>query len=133
MSDAVNHPKHYSHPSGIEAIDIVEQLGFTLGNAVKYLWRVGRKGDAVEDLKKARWYLERLVNESTTPEPDWPSFQLGCLIGRVIATDPYSVCGRALKVLEEHLTNGTEETTGAWLLACEGMIEVVDDAIEEIA
>lgn len=58
--DAVNHPKHYNvHPSGIECIDIIENLSFCLGNAVKYLWRAGEKGPALEDLKKALWYVQR--------------------------------------------------------------------------
>lgn len=57
--DAVNHPKHYnSHPSGIECIDVVRHFCFNIGNAIKYLWRAGLKGDAIEDLKKARWYID---------------------------------------------------------------------------
>ena len=60
--DPVNHPSHYnSHPSGIECIQITEHMGFTLGNAVKYIWRADLKGDAIEDLKKARWYLDREI------------------------------------------------------------------------
>lgn len=56
----VDHPPHYTqHPSGIECIQITEHMGFNLGNAVKYVWRADLKGDAVEDLKKARWYIER--------------------------------------------------------------------------
>lgn len=59
-ADPVNHPKHYtSHPSGIEAIQITEWMGFNLGNAMKYIWRADLKADAIEDLKKARWYIER--------------------------------------------------------------------------
>lgn len=62
MSDTVNHPKHYnSHPSGVECIDVVEHFPFNIGNAIKYLWRCGLKGDEVEDLKKARWYIEREI------------------------------------------------------------------------
>ena len=58
MTEAVNHPKHYnSHPSGIEAIEIARHLDFDLGNALKYVWRSGEKIDAIEDLKKAGWYL----------------------------------------------------------------------------
>jgi hypothetical protein len=58
--DAVNHPKHYtSHPSGVECITITEHMGFNLGNALKYIWRADLKADAVEDLRKARWYLDR--------------------------------------------------------------------------
>lgn len=59
--DAVNHPAHYtSHPSGVECIQITEHMGFCLGNAVKYIWRADLKhDDAVEDLEKARWYVDR--------------------------------------------------------------------------
>ena len=60
VADPVNHPAHYtSHPSGIEAIQITEHMGFCLGNAVKYIWRADLKADAIEDLKKARWYIDR--------------------------------------------------------------------------
>lgn len=71
MSDPINHPAHYtSHPSGIECITITQHMNFCIGNAVKYLWRAGSKGDAVEDLKKARWYIEceidRRIDAETT-------------------------------------------------------------------
>jgi hypothetical protein len=60
--DAVNHPKHYTnHPSGIECIQITEHMGFCLGNAVKYIWRADEKHDAIEDLRKAKWYIEREI------------------------------------------------------------------------
>lgn len=60
--DSVNHPKHYKvHPSGIECIVVTEHMGFCLGNAVKYIWRAEEKGKAVEDLKKARWYVDREI------------------------------------------------------------------------
>lgn len=60
--EAVNHPAHYTS-GGMEAIDVIESfdLGFSLGNAVKYILRAGRKGDRLEDLKKARWYIEREI------------------------------------------------------------------------
>jgi len=61
MSDRIN-PDHYrSHPSGIEAIQVTEHFNFCLGNALKYIWRAGLKGDAVEDLEKAKWYLSREI------------------------------------------------------------------------
>lgn len=61
--DTINHPPHYqAHPSGIECITIVEHMGFCLGNAIKYIWRAGEKGDAIEDLKKARWYIDREIS-----------------------------------------------------------------------
>jgi hypothetical protein len=64
--DAVNHPSHYtSHPSGVECIQITEHHNFCVGNAMKYMWRAGLKGDTsaqqLEDLKKARWYLTREI------------------------------------------------------------------------
>ena len=62
MSDPVNHPKHYNdNPSGVECITVVEHMPFNVGNAVKYLWRAGLKGSALEDLKKARWYVDREI------------------------------------------------------------------------
>jgi len=62
MSEAVNHPKHYvSHPSGIECIQITEHMGFSLGNAVKYIWRADLKNDAIEDLEKSVWYIQREI------------------------------------------------------------------------
>ena len=62
--DAVNHPKHYTnHPSGVECIQITEHMGFCLGNAVKYIWRADEKHDAIEDLRKAKWYIEREINK----------------------------------------------------------------------
>lgn len=65
--DPVNHPQHYTWlPNGIEAIDITENFNFTLGNALKYILRAGRKGDSqVEDLRKARWYLDREITRLT--------------------------------------------------------------------
>jgi hypothetical protein len=62
MTERVNHPAHYTaHPSGVECIAVVEHMNFCRGNAVKYIWRAGFKGDAVEDLEKARWYLDREI------------------------------------------------------------------------
>lgn len=58
--DPVNHPPHYTaHPSGVECIQVVEHMGFNLGNAVKYIWRADEKGQALEDLQKAEWYIRR--------------------------------------------------------------------------
>ncbi len=60
--DSVNHPPHYNgHPSGVECIQITEHMSFCRGNAMKYLWRAGEKGDEIEDLKKARWYIDREI------------------------------------------------------------------------
>ena len=69
--EKVNHPKHYnSHASGIECIEIAKHHDFCIGNAIKYIWRAGLKGDSdtdanidninqlmIQDLRKAVWYL----------------------------------------------------------------------------
>lgn len=64
-NDPVNHPAHYTgHPSGVECIQITEHMNFCRGNAVKYIWRAGEKGGPakeLEDLEKARWYLDREI------------------------------------------------------------------------
>lgn len=62
MKNSVEHPVHYtSHPSGIECITVTEHMNFCLGNAMKYIWRAGLKGDAIEDLRKARFYIDREI------------------------------------------------------------------------
>ena len=61
-NDPVNSPSHYvSHPSGVECIQVTEHMNFCLGNAVKYIWRAELKLDDIEDLEKARWYLDREI------------------------------------------------------------------------
>ena len=62
--DNVNHPKHYNF-GNYEVIDVIEdwKLDFHLGNAVKYIARAGHKGDIIEDLKKADWYIRREIDQ----------------------------------------------------------------------
>jgi hypothetical protein len=62
VKDNVNHPEHYK-TGGIETIDFIEakSLGYHLGNVVKYVTRADHKGNRLEDLKKAQWYLNRAV------------------------------------------------------------------------
>lgn len=75
--ETVDHPKHYNlHPTGIECIDVVEHMSFPIGTVVKHLWRAGLKPSApqLEDLKKARWYLNREIErleklEAATKNP----------------------------------------------------------------
>ena len=63
--DVVNHPSHYTWMSGVEAVDILEQVakesGWNVANAVKYLLRLDRKGKPEQDMKKAVWYLRREI------------------------------------------------------------------------
>jgi hypothetical protein len=66
MGDSVHHPSHYRSPGGLEAIDVIEafDLGFYLGNALKYVLRAGRKTpDPREDLRKALWFINRYIEK----------------------------------------------------------------------
>lgn len=62
MVDKINHPEHYT-AGGVETIDFIEakELNFNLGNVIKYVSRCGRKDDALEDLKKAQFYINREI------------------------------------------------------------------------
>jgi hypothetical protein len=77
MSDSVNRPAHYNSGK-FEAIEVIEDwnLGFNLGNTVKYISRAGKKDPAkhLEDLKKAAWYLAREISniERKNPSEDYP-------------------------------------------------------------
>lgn len=58
-ADLIHHPPHYAkHPSGLECIDVTRSQMFCIGNAIKYLWRSGKKNQGVEDLRKSLVYLE---------------------------------------------------------------------------
>ena len=68
--EMVNHPDHYKGENGIEAIDAIEAalgksgtVSFCLGNAIKYLMRVRKKDAFIQDLKKAKWYIDYILNQ----------------------------------------------------------------------
>jgi hypothetical protein len=63
-ADMVNNPSHYQG-QGLEAIDVIESfnLGFNIGNVIKYLLRAGKKGIYIQDLQKAQWYLNREISK----------------------------------------------------------------------
>lgn len=74
--DPVEHPEHYTS-KGVECIDWIrhaqgnyEFLGYLKGNILKYLWRYEGKGAPVQDLKKARWYLDKLIEEAELLYPE---------------------------------------------------------------
>lgn len=76
--DNVNHPKQYtSHPSGVECITITRHYCFSIGNAIKYLWRAGLKKELglsdklkeIEDLNKAIWYINDRIKQLTNELP----------------------------------------------------------------
>jgi hypothetical protein len=111
--DVVNHPPHYAdHPSMIECVDIAEHLSFNLGNALKYLWRAGKKHPEKldEDLRKALWYLERekealmIVTSHEIVQPGSESV-IRVLCRKVIEKEPETaILGRALR----HIVNTTD-------------------------
>jgi iron-sulfur cluster repair protein YtfE (RIC family) len=73
--EAVNHPQHYGGENNqYEAIKVIEawELDFCLGNTVKYISRAGKKDNIVQDLKKAKWYLERKIDQLETSNSNEP-------------------------------------------------------------
>lgn len=68
--EKINHPSHYKG-NNYEVIEIIEdfELNFNLGNVIKYILRAGKKGNKMEDLQKAYWYLGREIGETF---PDIP-------------------------------------------------------------
>jgi len=69
VRNTVSHPKHYRSlgarctecGASIECIQVAERFNFNRGNVLKYLWRAGRKRDELQDLLKARWYIDREI------------------------------------------------------------------------
>lgn len=92
MSDTVNHPAHYKG-NGLEAIDVIEAFGlgesFHLGNVAKYVLRAGRKDDALQDLRKARWYLDRKIAGMEAASAGYPDDDLAHFSLVYLAT-PYT-------------------------------------------
>lgn len=66
MNDKIN-PSYYKH-NGFEVIQLTETLPFNLGNVVKYVARAGKKGDLLEDLSKASWYLQREIERVSSAD-----------------------------------------------------------------
>jgi hypothetical protein len=88
-NDRIDHPSHYRADS-IEAIDVIEawELNFSLGNVVKYVCRAGLKSDnALEDLRKALWYLEREVDRITRIQKRSRSGEPGVTTNRLLLTE----------------------------------------------
>lgn len=111
----VDHPPHYNaHPSGIEAIDLCERLGFTRGNAIKYLWRAGKKGPALKDIKKALWYMKRGGEDVSGAALD--------LMRKVHDAEPDSILGRVLRC-------SLDAARGSWT---KGVIPTLKEEIQKL-
>ena len=98
-NDPVKHPSHYtSHPSGVEVIEIVKHENFCVGSAIKYLLRADKKGDPIENLRKARqmidFEIERREGEVARRE------------GEVTMTVPESSEADLLKAIQDRLEPG---------------------------
>lgn len=96
--DMVNKPPHYKDASGIECKEITchRKMPFSLGNAIKYLYRAGSKGDLLEDLKKAEWYLRvAYLNSEALPVE---------VVRRLseVAAVRKTEAGRALNLISRH-------------------------------
>lgn len=78
LSKNVNHPVHYQSKNGIEAIDVIEafDLDFCLGNVVKYVLRCGKKDNEIQELEKAKWYLEREIKTRKNQHISFPKGEL---------------------------------------------------------
>ena len=109
--DGVNHPAHYEDVfryRKCECIDVVEVLPFCLGCCIKYIWRAGCKGgkeQALEDIRKARWYLDRYERHYESREDE---NRRNMAAGVASAIDSESDKAMAIKaVLEGHFTSAT--------------------------
>lgn len=95
-TEMINHPPHYTgHPSGVECIEVAELLPFTLGNAFKYVFRHRGKG-GLEDLRKARWYLQRDWEREEGHAISIGNLQLAAHLAQRIAAHEGYLLGAAL-------------------------------------
>lgn len=110
--DMVNHPPHYTgHPSGVECIDVAEQLPFCLGNAFKYLFRRNAKGKASENIEKALWYLNRHVESYI----DWDrqlSEEARWNLGLIVTHEPHPIGAVMLILARDPQCGGYEAGIG---------------------
>ena len=122
MDDNVNHPKHYAGVTAtVECIDITRYLPFALGNAVKYIWRAGKKGGSdqeIEDVEKAQWYLKEWECHSLPVD-----FRIPQLIFQMILQDEFSLYQHEAiwHILHDNL-NDAMDTVEDWIYSLrEGM------------
>lgn len=119
--DDVHHPKHYtSHPSGVECIEVTEHFNFCLGNAIKYIWRAGLKGeDAVQDLQKAIWYVQREISRLERDDINWDEIDEIIAKARAASAGPDQI--------EEDELKDEQTADGDWTVV---VFEDDDDNVE---
>lgn len=131
-SDAIN-PSHYkTHPvfGDLECVDVTSRLGFLRGNAIKYLWRLGRKDSTSQDAHKALWYIDRLassypssgestgashINTTTIKDDDvlerlTPTHQIDLVQWAVIGVDNNETLDDAAALLIHHLATSGKQS-----------------------
>jgi hypothetical protein len=127
--DPVNHPHHYtSHPSGVECIDITQHMGFNLGNALKYIWRADLKGDAIEDMEKARWYISKEIAKRRQAEAEQPDLFTKVSDEVPCDTSPYTAPDREARPFPEHLRSPAAMAKKLGELSAEEALERGNDA-----
>ena len=63
MNDPINKPNHYNwHPTGVQCVEISEHFDANISKAIDYLWRYKHKGNPIEDLQKAAWFIQREID-----------------------------------------------------------------------
>lgn len=107
--NAVDRPVHYNnHPSGIEAIEVVRYMGFNLGNAMKYLWRLQEKDGPYKNAKKALWYVmdEQVAMQPLTRQLNPEACKIGnSVMTTVLADEPDKATKEAMRyVYLAHVT-----------------------------
>lgn len=96
MTDIINHPSHYAEGREHEPIDVIVDWdpGYLEGQVVKYLSRLGRKDDALQDARKAQFYMNRLVAELTPPPIDASKIVSGSVSFDKISATPHARAGQ---------------------------------------
>ena len=125
-NDPVSHPVHYAqYPH--EVIELTEHLGFCLGNAVKYILRAPFKGNELQDLKKARWYIERIVNSGD-------GFASEILINEEDFEAFHELVDTYKNEIVEHLVGAAMEENGGYADAdVDYALELLDDRIAKLS
>jgi hypothetical protein len=112
-ADKIN-PDHYKHATGVQCVEIAECLNFNLGNALKYIWRSGKKGGEPvgDDLTKAAWYIQRELMRLNDPQASLNFNDLVPVVNKVlmvIAHERDSILGRFLTLVQSEDPNALRQ------------------------
>lgn len=112
--DMVNTPAHYTgHPSGIECIEVAERLSFCLGNAFKYLFRRAAKGNELENVEKALWYVRRHIEHwALDMEPGSLDQETIEKVGVIAAHEPFPISAAMLIIATPPQCGGYDACIG---------------------